>query len=459
MRKPCPGPNRRDLLKFGSVALAGAAAGVSPFRLQAKSPDRSANDPAVIFIWLPGGPAHQDTFDLKPEAPVEYRGEFKPIRTNVPGIDICEHMPKLAQVADKYVVIRSIAHTFADHGGGHKKFLTGRDPLQPTGFVNDYPMVGSMASKLLGDTPNGLPNYIAGVDGGRQGIDTFSFGSAYLGTPTHPFIFAGDPSDEKFSIKNLSPNASLEQNLAQRQSLLRSFDTPIARENSGIAEGMDKNRERAYDLILSPSAKSAFDLAKEDPKTRERYGIHRYGQRCLMARRLVEAGVPWVTMVLENATPPGGSIPADGTYNWDSHAVNCHIFNDTKHKLQYFDRAISTLIEDLHERGLNKRVMLVVTGEFGRSPKVETAKNRPGRDHWPRAMSLLVSGGGGTMGQVIGSTTSKAEEPKDRRMVPNHLWATVFHHLKLDSKSAAFLDGTGRPMPALPDGDVIPELV
>ena len=459
MPQSCQGPSRRDLLKFGSVALAGAAAGVAPFRLNASNPDRSSNDPAVIFIWLPGGPAHQDTFDLKPDAPVEYRGEFKPIPTNVPGIDICEHMPKLATVADKYVLIRSIAHTFADHGGGHKKFLTGRDPLQPTGFVNDYPMVGSMASKLLGDTPNGLPNYIAGVDGGRQGIDTFSFGSAYLGTATHPFTFSGDPSDAAFSIKNLSPNASLEKNLAERQSLLRSFDTPIARENSGIAEGMDKNRERAYDLILSPTAKQAFDLSKEDPKIRERYGIHRYGQRCLMARRLVEAGVPWVTMVLENASPPGGSFPADGTYNWDSHAVNCHIFNDTKHKLQYFDRAISALVEDLHERGLNKRVMLVVTGEFGRSPKVETAKNRPGRDHWPRAMSMLVSGGGGTMGQVIGSTTAKAEEPKERRMVPNHLWATVFQHLKLDYKTASFLDGTGRPMPALPDGEVIPELV
>jgi len=142
----CSGPSRRDVLRFGSVALAGAAAGVSPFTLKAGEPNATTNDPAVIFIWLPGGPPHQDTFDLKPDAPAEFRGDFKPIKTNVPGLDVCEHLPGLAKIADKFSLIRSVAHTFADHGGGHKKFLTGRDPLQPTGFVNDYPMTGSMAA-------------------------------------------------------------------------------------------------------------------------------------------------------------------------------------------------------------------------------------------------------------------------------------------------------------------------
>jgi hypothetical protein len=297
------------------------------------------------------------------------------------------------------------------------------------------------------------------MDGGRQNIDTFSFGSSYLGPGTHPFMVPGDPSDPKFTIKNMTLNPSLERNLNERKSLLNKFDTGMAFDHTGLTGGVDTARDRAYELFQSSNAKQAFDLSTEPAKVRERYGDHRYGQRCLLASKLVEAGAQWVTMVLENATPRGEDMIKDGTYNWDSHAVNCHIFKDTKHKLGFFDRAISALIEDLYARGLDKRVMLVVTGEFGRTPKVETGKDRPGRDHWPQAMSMVVSGGGAKMGQVIGSTTSKAEVPKDRPMVPNHLWATVFSHLNVDYKNTNFLDGTGRPMPMLPDGEPIPELM
>ncbi|MCU0705051.1 MAG: DUF1501 domain-containing protein [Fimbriiglobus sp.] len=457
---PCPGPSRRDVLRFGSVAVAGAAAGVSPFTLSAKEPDATTNDPAVIFVWLPGGPPHQDTFDMKPDAPGEYRGDFRPIRTTVPGLDICEHLPNLAKIADKFSVIRSIAHTFADHGGGHKKFLTGRDPLQPVGFVNDYPMAGSMAVKLLGEGKK-LPSYVCGVDGGRQGIDTFSFGSAYLGQGTHPFMVVGDPSDPKFGVKNLSVLPGTEDKLADRRSLLASFDQPMPHDRTGLADGLDSARGKAFDLMTSPAAKEAFDLTKLTPKERDRYGDHRYGQRCLMARRLVESGVRWVTMVLENATPRGQEMIKGGIYNWDSHAVNGHIFDDTKHKLGFLDQALTALIRDLYERGLDKRVLLVVTGEFGRTPKLEydKATGRPGRDHWPQAMSILTSGGGTNTGVVVGSTTSKAEHPKDRPLTPNDLWATVFSHLKLDWKNTNFLDGTGRPMPMLTDGEPIKELV
>jgi hypothetical protein len=459
----CIGPNRRDILRFGSVALASAGlGGVAPFTLRAKQKvDNTTNDPAVIFIWLPGGPPHQDTFDMKPDAPAEYRGDFKPIRTNVPGIDICEHLPLLAQQAHRFSLIRSIAHRFSDHGGGHKKFLTGRDPLEPTGFVNDYPMAGSMAAQLFPTRDDGMPSYVAGVDGGRQGIDTFSFGSAYLGAATHPFMVVGDPSDPKFQVKNLSILPGLEDRLQDRRTLLQSFDEKIPQDLAGIGEGISKTRERAYRLITSNKAKNSFDLTLEPAKVREMYGDHRYGQRCLLARRLVEAGVPWVTMVLENPTPRGQKMIEDGTYNWDSHAVNCHIFKDTKYKLGFLDRALSALIADLYQRGLDKRVLLVVTGEFGRTPKIEYDKRtgRPGRDHWPQAQSILVSGGGARMGQVIGSTTSKAEVPKDRPMVPNHLWATVFHHLKLNYRDTNFLDGSGRPMPMLPDGEPIEELI
>jgi len=455
--RSCPGPSRRDVLKFGSVALASGA--FARGLTAANTPDPTTNDPAVIFIWLPGGPPHQDTFDMKPDAPLEYRGAFNPINTNVPGIQICEHLPKLATVTDKFSIIRSVSHHFADHGGGHKRFLTGRDPLQPAGFVNDTPMVGSMAAEVLKGKKTAVPNYVSIVDGGRQGIDTFSFGSAYLGPQSHPFAVVGDPAAAKFEMRNLSPAYGTENKLADRASLLEKLDKPLAGPDlGGTAAGIDAMRGRALNLLTRDTARKAFDLSLESPKLRERYGMHRYGQRALMARRLVENGASWVTCVLENATPPDVALKENHCYNWDSHAVNCHIFDDTQYKLGFLDQAISALIEDLYARGLNKRVLLVVTGEFGRTPKIEYTKNRPGRDHWPQAMSILVSGACKT-GTVVGSTTAKAETPKDRPLTPNDLWATVFSHLDIDYNRTSFNDGSGRPMPMLPYGDVIGELV
>lgn len=462
--RKCAGPNRRDVLRFGSVALASTALGPLSAH-KARGADHTTNDPAVIFVWLPGGPPHQDTFDMKPDAPAEYRGPYNPIRTNVNGIQICEHLPQLATVADKYSIIRSVAHKFADHGGGHKRFLTGRDPKEPTGFVNDYPMVGSMVAEVLKGKKAPVPNYISGTDGGRQQIDTFSFGSAYLGPQSHPLTVHGDPADKKFEVKNLSVLPGTEDKLKDRLALLNKFDTPLAGPDlAGRAAGMTATRNRALDLITTDTAKHAFDLTRESPKTRDRYGMHRYGQRALLARRLVEAGATWVTMVMENATPVGETMKHGHTYNWDSHAVNCHIFEDTQFKLGFLDQAISALIEDLHTRGLNKRVLLVVTGEFGRTPKIEYSKGsqtgvtQPGRDHWPQAQSILVAGACKT-GITVGSTTAKAEVPKDRPLTPNDLWATVFDHLNIDFNNTSFLDGTGRPMPMLPYGDVISELV
>ena len=464
MPSSCRGPHRRDVLRFGSVAVASAALGPLTAH-KARAADRTSNDPAVIFVWLPGGPPHQDTFDMKPDAPAEFRGAFKPIKTNVSGIDICEHLPRLATCADKFALIRSVAHKFADHGGGHKRFLTGRDPKEPTGFVNDTPMVGSMVAEVLKGKRAAVPNYVAGVDGGRQNIDTFSFGSAYLGPQSHPLIVGGDPADRKFTMKNLSLLPGTATKLNDRLALLNTFDQPLAGPDlGGVAAGMSSTRARALDLITTDTAKHAFDLERESPKTRERYGMHRYGQRALMARRLVEHGASWVTMVMENATPPGEALKKDHSYNWDSHAVNCHIFEDTRYKLGFLDQAISALIEDLYVRGLNKRVLLVVTGEFGRTPKVEysvgtqTKVMQPGRDHWPQAMSMLLSGACKT-GLTVGSTTAKAEVPKDRPLTPNDLWATVFTHLNIDFNGTSFLDGTGRPMPMLPYGEAISELV
>jgi hypothetical protein len=186
----------------------------------------SGPDTSVIFIWLPGGPPHMETYDMKPDAPAEYRGDFRPIKTVVPGIEVCEHLPLHARVADRFALIRSIAHEFADHGGGHKKFLTGRDPLSPVEFVTDYPMVGSVVARMRQDRSVGVPNYIAGVDNGRQGIDVFSFGAAYLGPATHPFMVVGDPATPTFQVKNVGMNPELQGRLHDRVELLTRFDKP-----------------------------------------------------------------------------------------------------------------------------------------------------------------------------------------------------------------------------------------
>src|SRR4051812_31374518 len=185
----CPGPmTRRNFMKFGSLALGGfGLGGVRPWRLPAAESRGPASDMSVIFLWLPGGPPHMETYDMKPDAPAEYRGEFRPVKTVVPGLDVCELLPLHARLADRFSIIRSIAHGYADHGGGHKRFLTGRDPMSPVDFVNDYPMVGSMVAKVVEGRRRGVPNYIAGMEPGRDGIDVFSFGSAYLGPSTHPF--------------------------------------------------------------------------------------------------------------------------------------------------------------------------------------------------------------------------------------------------------------------------------
>jgi Protein of unknown function (DUF1501) len=444
----CPGPqSRRDFLKFGALTLGGlGATGIVPWKLQGAAHEVSSPDTAVIFIWLPGGPPHMEMYDMKPNAPAEYRGDFRPVRTNVGGIDICEHLPMHTRIADKFTIIRSIAHNFADHGGGHKRFLTGRDPAEPTGFVNDHPMVGSMVYKVRGQRA------------GRDRIDVFSFGSAYLGASVHPFTFAGDPTEPNFNVRNLR-SIQTEERLNERLNLLQRLDeTPNSRDHTGTMAAMGTYRSRALDMLTTDDARRAFDLSLEPTQVRERYGMHRYGQRALLARRLVEAGASFVTMVMENPSFPGQSFPADATYNWDSHAVNCHIFNDSLFRFPMYDRAVTALIEDLYDRGLDKRVLLIVTGEFGRTPRITYANDRPGRDHWPQAMSLIVSGGGMKMGQIIGATNSRGEFPTERRMTPNDLWATMFAHLGIDHNHT-FVDHTGRPMPILPYGTPIAELL
>lgn len=422
-------------------------------------------DTSIIFLWLPGGPPHMEMYDMKPDAPEEYRGLFRPVTTNVRGIDVCELLPLHAKCADRYTIVRSVAHEFADHGGGHKRFLTGRLPARPDGFVNDAPAVGSVVARCREHFATGLPNYISGTEPGRADVDTYSFGAAYLGATYTPFNVPGDPSESGFTVRNLSVDQSAADRLQDRTSLLRGFDR-LRRsiDDSGMMNSMDQFNQQALTLLTSDQARNAFDLSQEPESLRERYGRHAWGQRALLARRLVEAGCSFVTMVMENPYQSGVPWLKSGTYNWDSHAVNCHIFDDARVRFPIYDQAVTALVEDLYDRGLDRRVLLVVTGEFGRTPRLnsqtgtQTGVSQPGRDHWPQAMSMLLAGGGMRTGQVVGSTNSRGEEPKERPLTPNDLWATVYRHLGIDW-TQSFLDYSGRPMPILPFGAPISELL
>jgi Protein of unknown function (DUF1501) len=461
----CRGPvSRRSFLQVGTLGLCGL--GLSDFlRLRAcanEAGGRAAPDTSVIFVWLPGGPPHLETYDMKPEAPEEFRGIFSPIKTNVPGIEVCELLPLHAKCADKYTIIRSVAHEFADHGGGHKRFLTGYPPKEPTGFVNDYPMAGSVVSRMRQHVKAGVPNYIAAVDGGRMGVDTFSFGAAYLGAGATPFFIGGDPSAPDFSVQNLSLAPGMAERLGDRAHLLAGLDR-LRRDvdQSGMMDAVDQFDRQALELLMSDAARTAFDLSREPAKLRERYGHHAFGQRALLARRLVEAGASFVTVVMEN---PGGPMPKNCTYNWDSHAVNCHLFDDARWRFPFYDQAVTALVEDLYARGLDRKVLLVVTGEFGRTPRIETnigtqtGVRQPGRDHWPGAMSMLVSGGGMRTGQIIGATNPRGEFPIHRPLKPEDVWATVYRHLGIDW-TQSFNDLSGRPLPILPEGNPISEIL
>ena len=461
----CPGPvTRRSFLQAGAVGVGGLGLN-QLMAMQARAAAGAPKDTACIFVWLPGGPPHMEMYDMKPDAPSEYRGEFSPIRTKVSGIEVCELLPMHATIADKFSIIRSVQHTFSDHGGAHKRFMTGRDPKEPTGFVNDYPACGSMISGMLERQKRSDLNYVLMTDRGRHGIDVYSLGTAYLSSSTTPFTVAGDPSKSGFEVKNLALSSELENRLTDRMHLLTSLDQ-LRRDidRAGDIDAMDEINQKAMNLLTSGEIRQAFDLSKESERTKDRYGRHAWGYRALMARRLVEAGCPFVTVVLENPFVSGVAFPKDGTYNWDSHAVNCHLFRDARIRFPIYDRTVTALIEDIYGRGLNERVLVVVTGEFGRTPRLEyrtgthTKVPQPGRDHWPQAMSMIVSGGGAEHGQVIGATNPRGEEPSERPLSPNDVWATIFRHLGIDYRHS-LLDHNGRPMPILSDGEPIDELL
>jgi hypothetical protein len=454
--------SRREALRvglagFGSLSLPNLC------RIRAEQ-TQASNDHAVIIVWLRGGCSHLDTYDPKPDAPSEFRGPFQPMATKTPGLQLTELLPLQAKIADRFTVLRSMVQTGPGHPAGSLQLLSG-DPDREDKLVPTRPDLMSVASYLRPNVGQGLPSYV-GVNPIRA-YDNFTIaGPAYLGPGYAPFAVLGDPSLPTFRVPNVGiGDSAIEKSLQDRRDLQRSFDQ-IQRtiDRSGLMEAVDRFESQALELLLSPVARRAFDLTEEDPRVRERYGFHAWGQQCLMARRLVEAGVSIVTTTFDG--PLCGRVS-----NWDDHAVNHHVFDALRFRAPYFDQAVSALIEDVYARGLDRKVLVVVTGEFGRTPRISHVASsgagvasaaagtvQPGRDHWPDANSMIWAGGGITTGQVIGATDRRGEQVIQRRVGPQDFLATIYQHLGIDYQHTTIPDPTGRPIPIVEGGEAIAEL-
>lgn len=414
----CDGVSRRGFLKIGAFGAGLTLAEM--LRLRALAGDKSTTaNKAAIMIYLPGGPSHMDMYDLKPDAPKEFRGEFNPIATNIAGIQICEHMPLQAKMFDKLAIVRSVV-SVDEHS----------DSLVMTGYSENvnrtagHPSFGSVVSKLRTASGHGVPPYVS-LRGMSRGTEP-----GYLGIAHRPFTSQG-PGVQDLRLSN----GVDEDRFGRRKALLEGFDD-VRRDidASGTMAGLDSFTTRAFDMVLSGSVRKALDLTREDDKTRQRYkGVEQF----LTARRLIEAGVGCVTLAI-------GS--------WDTHGQN---FTTLKRQLPMVDRGVANLIQDLHARGMENDVVTVMWGEFGRTPKIN---NGAGRDHWSPVMSALVAGGGLKMGQAIGATTARGERPKDRPLTAPQVLSTLYRAIGIDP-AQTFLNGSGRPMHILDDREPVKELI
>ena len=428
--KFCDGFSRRDFLTIGSLALGGLCL---PEALAFKT---KYTTKSVIMVYLPGGPPHLDMFDLKPDAPLDIRGEFNPIKTNVSGIEICEHLPKIASMMDKFSIIRSL-HGSKDEHDSH--ICMSGYSLQEVN-QNKAPCMGSVISRIDPQKDARIPSFVAmqGKAGHMPWADPGDPG--FLGLGYQPLKTSGDLMQD-MQLKDFSLDR-----LANRKELLKSFDR--FRNNKNLFSGVNKLNEQAFDLLTSNKLVEALDVTKENSKIRARYGIGKYepvddglpmiNDQFLAARRLVETGVKFVSL---------------GYGRWDYHNAN---YQQLKSYLPMLDSAISSLVQDIHDRGLDKDVSVVVWGEFGRTPKIN---KDGGRDHWPRASFALLAGGGMRHGQVIGSTSRFGEEPDERPIDYKDVFVTLYHQMGIDIVDTAVPDMTGRPNFLYAGHEPIKELV
>ncbi len=473
--RSCPGPQatvftgRRAFMKFGLAGAGLTLPGLLRLRAAASEtevgqsvPSRSGK--AVILVWQPGGCSHIDTYDPKPLASSEYRGPFAQIATKIPGYSFTELIPRQAAIADKMVVLRSMYQLAPGHPAGTMQLLSG-DPDTRDKPAPKYPDWMSIAHYLLSQRAAGVPRTLPGYIGINP--PTEYNGPAYLGDAYSPFSISGDPSDPNFVVPNIGLTDVGEIGRIQRKVQLRErLDTmDRAFDSANELGALDQFESQALALLTDPSTKRAFDLSLEDNATRDRYGRNSWGQQLLMARRLAEAGVDIITTSLN------GKL-CGRVRNWDDHAVNHNVFEALRFRAAAYDQAVTALIEDIYQRGLDERILVCVTGEFGRTPKISyqpstgagdgsapAGTKQPGRDHWVRGFSNIWSGGGIRVGQVVGATDKLGEDAVERRCGPGDFLATIYHHLGIDSSNVFIEDLSGRPTPIVDHGKPIPELI
>ncbi|QGJ69126.1 DUF1501 domain-containing protein [Planctomycetales bacterium 10988] len=423
----CDGMKRRDFLTAGAVS--GLSLSLADYMRMAQAGQiRSAKAQQVLFVHLTGGPSHMDTFDLKPNAPEEVRGEFRPISTSAPGVQISEHLPNLAKAAKHFAILRGVSHTLAAHALGTQYLNTGNRPLPSLQF----PGFGSVVSKELG-SPEDVPPFVAIPDTPQE--------AGYLGVRYAPLETKSTPRmGAPFRVRGISLDQKITLQAAQsRDLLLRKLDTKFnaLSASSEIVGGLDEFSDRANRVIQSPRTREAFDISRESTSVAESFGATGFGQSCLLAIRLLEAGVRFTSVSY------GG---------WDTHQDNFARLKDTR--LPEFDQGLAALFTTLHERGMLESTLVCVTGEFGRTPKINP---RGGRDHWPRAMFVLLAGGGIQGGQVLGASNDKGEEPKEEAITPDQVAATIYHSLGINY-TKEYNTTTGRPVMLVRDGQVLHSL-
>ena len=435
----CDGVNRRDFIQVGALGAAGLPL-PDLLRYRAQAAEREARRPkSVILYWLDGGPTHIETYDPKPAAPAEYRGPMATIDTNVPGVRLSELLVGHARQMDKVSVIRSMHHNNGDHFAAGHWMLTGYHGSSAANLDPQYPSCGSVITKIRGANRPGMPAYVAVPYAATIGLRPGYMGGAYLGVAHHPFNAGGDPNRDNYQVPNLNlPGDLTMDRVGNRKQLLGELDR-LRRDvdQSGLMDGLDTFNHRAFEMITGTEARAAFDIKKEDPRIRDRYGRNTYGQSALLARRLVEAGVTFV------------SIHNGG---WDHHSG---IEKAMKSRLPSMDQSIASLIEDLDQRGMLEDTLIAVMGEFGRTPKVNGGA---GRDHWGNVMSVLLGGGGLRGGQVVGASNAKGEFPAQRPIKPADVLATIYRAIGLDLH-ANFVNRAGRPIPINNAGTPIRELI
>jgi hypothetical protein len=429
----CDGLTRRGMLKAGFLAFGGLTL-PDLLRRQAMAAEagQQAKDMSVILIWQGGGPSHMDMWDLKPSAPSEYRGSFGSIPTSVKGYEVSEHMPKIARVCDKLSIIRSTTHEDSGHESASHFLLTGYKPTNDIP-AQEMPSYGSIVGKEMGPRTPSFPAYVTIPTAPR------SAAAAYLGVAHNPFETHGDPNSDQFNVQNMTlPGGVSLERMQNRRAVLQRFDT-LRRDAdaAGNIAGMDSFYQQAFDMVTSPAVQKAFDMSQETAELRQKYGRDKWGQSCLLARRLVEAGVRFVTVDM------GG---------WDTHANN---FEELKNgKLASFDRSFAALVQDLADRGRLQNTLVLVWGEFGRTPRIN---DKAGRDHWPNVFTTLMAGGG-LRPTVLGTSDSKAEYPKDRPVSPQDVLATMYRQLGID-RTKSYINEAARPVEILNYGEPIRELI